>query len=113
MYGWLFGAYRQSVGRLRRFIYHTGAIAVDGPGNERERDDTETELADAGLTAHADPAGGLRAKSGRRNPGTPGSACALSRLAGRPPAFLSPAVTATTSTRHQQRPPAPARDRLR
>lgn len=58
----------------------------------------------------AESADGLRAKSGRRNPGMPGSAvCALPFPIGRSacrPAFLSPTVTATTSTSHQQRPPA-------
>lgn len=56
----------------------------------------------------AESADGLRAKSGWRQKSWDAWICLCPFPIGLPPAFLSPTVTATTSTRHQQRPPARA-----
>ena len=95
------GAYHQSVARLH-FIYqrklsrsgqHQGSTpgrSLSPPEGEEWKESDGT--AEGGLTrtggaegALEESADGLRAKSGaRRNPGIPGSACALSRWIDRP-----------------------------
>jgi hypothetical protein len=79
-----------------------GAEEGEEEWGERDRDD-DTAFDANWCGVCAERADGLRAKSGRRNPGI--SLCPF-------PPCLSPTVTATTSTRtrHQQRPSPPRKE---